>query len=146
MENAVKSNSMDTRYFQEYKFVCPDKLYPKEACDVRCQYSSTVPFSSNEDCQLDGQPALNALYILAMDKISIRKGHRYLTVVLDYLSGRILFVGKDRKAKTLKRSFNNLRVGQRKVSKRKVVNGRDKLSQKWSFKSEPLSRMRKKVL
>lgn len=26
------------------------------------------------------------------------------------------------------------------------VNGRDKLSQKWSFKSEPLSRMRKKVL
>ena len=48
MENAVKSNRMDIRNFQGYKFVCPDKLYPKETCDVRSQYSSTFPFSSNE--------------------------------------------------------------------------------------------------
>jgi len=62
-----------------------------------------------------GQPELNGLRILAVDEIAIRKGYRYLTVVLDYLSGRILFVGKDRKAKTLKRFFNNLSVGQRKA-------------------------------
>jgi transposase len=53
-----------------------------------------------------GQPDLNRLRILAVDEISIRKGHRYLTVVLDYLSGRVVFVGKDRKAETLKRFFN----------------------------------------
>lgn len=60
-----------------------------------------------------GQPDLNGLRILAVDEIAIRKGHRYLTVVLDYLSGHVVFVGKDRKAKTLKQFFNKLSVGQR---------------------------------
>jgi transposase len=60
-----------------------------------------------------GQPDLNGLRILAVDEISIRKGHRYLTVVLDYLSGRVVFVGKDRKSKTLKRFFNQLNAKQR---------------------------------
>ena len=106
---------MDIRYFPGYKFVCPDKLYPKEACDVRTQYSSIFPFSSNKNCQSDGHPGLNGLRILAVDEIAIRKGHRYLTVVPDYLGGRILFLGKDRKAKTLKRFFNTLSVGQRKA-------------------------------
>ncbi len=60
-----------------------------------------------------GQPDLNGLRILAVDEISMRKGHRYLTVVLDYLSGRVVFVGKDRKADTLKQFFNQLSDNQR---------------------------------
>jgi len=55
-----------------------------------------------------GQPDLSTLRVLAVDEISVRKGHHYLTVVLDYLSGRVVFVGKDRKAKTLERFFNQL--------------------------------------
>ena len=55
-----------------------------------------------------GQPDLDGIRILAVDEISIRKGHRYLTVVLDYLSGRVVYVGKDRKANSLKRFFNQL--------------------------------------
>lgn len=61
-----------------------------------------------------GQPDLKGLRILAVDEISIRKGHRYLTVVLDYLTGRVLYVGKKRKAKTFKRFFNQLSISQRK--------------------------------
>ena len=61
-----------------------------------------------------GQPGLKGLRILAVDEISVRKGHRYLTVVLDYLTGRVLFVGKKRKAKTLKQFFNQLSISQRK--------------------------------
>jgi transposase len=61
-----------------------------------------------------GQPDYSKLRILAVDEISIRKGQQYLTVVLDYLTGRIVFVGKDRKARTLKRFFNRLSIGQRK--------------------------------
>jgi transposase len=61
-----------------------------------------------------GQPDYQGLRILAVDEISLRKGHRYLTVVLDYITGRVLYVGKDRKAKTLKRFFNMLSIGQRK--------------------------------
>ena len=48
-----------------------------------------------------GKPDLNNLRILAVDEIAVRRSHQYLTVVLDYLSGRLLFVGKDRKAETL---------------------------------------------
>jgi transposase len=55
-----------------------------------------------------GQPDLNGLRILAVDEISIRKGHRYLTVVMDYLTGRVVYIGKDRKAATLERFFNQL--------------------------------------
>ena len=61
-----------------------------------------------------GQPDLKGLRILAVDEISIRKGHSYLTVVLDYLSGRVLYIGKKRKAKTLKRFFNKMSISQRK--------------------------------
>jgi len=53
------------------------------------------------------------LRIIAVDEISMRKGHRYLTVVLDYLSGRVVFVGKDRKSNTLQRFFNQLSDKQR---------------------------------
>ena len=61
-----------------------------------------------------GQPDYEGLRILAIDEIATRKGHRYLTVALDYLSGRVVYVGKDRKAKTLKRFFNQLTTKQRK--------------------------------
>jgi len=60
-----------------------------------------------------GKPDYQGLRILAVDEISIRKGYRYLTVVMDYLSGRVVFVGKDRKSKTLKRFFNQLNAKQR---------------------------------
>ena len=46
--------------------------------------------------------------ILAIDEIAIRKGHRYLTVVLDYERGRVIWVGKHRRAKTLSGFFNKM--------------------------------------
>ena len=64
-----------------------------------------------------GKPDLKGLRILAVDEISIRKGHSYLTIVLDFDTGRVLFVGKKRKAKTLKRFFNQLSISQRKKIK-----------------------------
>ena len=60
-----------------------------------------------------GQPDLNRLRILAVDEIAVRRGHQYLTVVIDYLSGRVLFVGKDRKAKTLMDFFDQMSPAQR---------------------------------
>jgi transposase len=62
-----------------------------------------------------GKPDLSGLRVLAVDEISIRKGHSYLTVVLDYETGRVVYVGKDRKAKTLSRFFNQLTGKQRKA-------------------------------
>jgi transposase len=60
-----------------------------------------------------GQPSFEGLRILAIDEISIRKGHRYLTVVLDYLTGQVVWIGKNRKARTLRRFFNEMTSIQR---------------------------------
>jgi transposase len=60
-----------------------------------------------------GQPNYDGLRILAVDEISLKKGHKYLTIVLDYETGRVIHVGEKRKAKTLTRFFNRLSSKQR---------------------------------
>ena len=62
-----------------------------------------------------GQPSYEGLRILAVDEISIRKGYRFLTIVLNYLTGRVVWVGKGHKARTLSRFFNQLTSAQRKA-------------------------------
>ncbi len=64
---------------------------------------------------------LQGLHILAIDEISIRKGHRCLTVVLNHESARLVWVGKDRKARTLRRFFLDMMSQQRKQLKAKVM-------------------------
>jgi len=53
-ESAVKSKSMDIRYLHGYRFVSKDKPYPKEACDVRTEYSTIFSLSSNQNCRTNG--------------------------------------------------------------------------------------------
>jgi len=48
------------------------------------------------------------LRILAVDEIAIRKGHKYMTVVLDYETGRVVWMGKDRSSDTLKEFFKGM--------------------------------------
>ena len=59
--------------------------------------------------------------VKAIDEVSIHKGHRYLTVVLDYETGRVVWVGKDRKAQTLKRFFSGMSREQRQQLKAVVM-------------------------
>jgi transposase len=61
-----------------------------------------------------GQMNYDGLRILAVDEIAVKRGHRYLTVVLDYETGRVIHVGKDRKYKTLNRFFNQMKAKQKK--------------------------------
>jgi len=60
-----------------------------------------------------GPTDYRGLRILAIDEVSIRKGHRYLTVVLDYETGRVVWVGEGRKARTLRRFFSGMSREQR---------------------------------
>ena len=69
-----------------------------------------------------GQPNYDGRRISAVDEISIRTGHNYLTVVLDYITGRVLFIGKHRKAKTLMRFFKPVKA-QTTKSHRGSING-----------------------
>ena len=45
------------------------------------------------------------LRILAIDEIALKKGHTYMTVVLDYLTGRVVWMGEGRSMETLDRFF-----------------------------------------
>lgn len=60
---------------------------------------------SNEDF---GKPR-----ILAVDEIAIRKGHNYLTVVINWETRRVLYVGQDRKTETLNKFYRLLTKEQR---------------------------------
>jgi transposase len=55
------------------------------------------------------RPCLKNLRQIAIDEITIGKGHRYLTVVLDLISGAVVFVGEGRGVKTLLPFFKRLR-------------------------------------
>lgn len=55
-----------------------------------------------------GQTDYSDLTVLAVDEISVRKGHTYMTVVLDYLTGRVVWMGKGRKADTFIDFFNSM--------------------------------------
>jgi len=48
-----------------------------------------------------GKPSLKSARIIAIDEISIGKGHHYLTVVLNLITGAVIFVGDGRGADAL---------------------------------------------
>jgi len=52
-----------------------------------------------------GQTDYEGLCLLAVDEIAIKKGHRYMTVVIDYETGRVVWMGKGRKIETLDAFF-----------------------------------------
>ena len=46
---------------------------------------------------------------IAIDEIAIRKGHKYLTVVMDLHTGRVIFVGDGRGADALDSFWKRLK-------------------------------------
>jgi transposase len=62
-----------------------------------------------------GQPSLRKLTHIAIDEISIGNGHRYLTVVLDLVSGAVVFVGEGKSSETLKPFWKRLRPSRARI-------------------------------
>ncbi|HUE71999.1 MAG TPA: ISL3 family transposase [Pirellulaceae bacterium] len=61
------------------------------------------------------KPKLKQLKQIAIDEISIGKGHRYVTVVLDLESGAVVFVGQGKSAQTLDPFWVRLRASHAKI-------------------------------
>jgi len=55
-----------------------------------------------------GQNDSEGLRVLMIDEIAVHKGHRYMTVVADYFTGRVVWMGRDRSKKTLDAFFQSL--------------------------------------
>lgn len=51
------------------------------------------------------RPSLDDLKLLAVDEIAVRRGHTYMTVVLNYVTGEVLWMGEGRSVDTLKDFF-----------------------------------------
>jgi transposase len=62
-----------------------------------------------------GQPKLKRLKRLAIDEISIGHGHRYLTVVLDLISGAVVFIGEGKGADALIPFWKRLKASHAKI-------------------------------
>jgi transposase len=62
-----------------------------------------------------GEPNLRSLRLLAIDEISIGKGHRYLTVVLDLEQGAVVFVGEGKGADALDPFWLKLKKARAKI-------------------------------
>jgi transposase len=61
------------------------------------------------------KPALQNVRQIAIDEINIGRGYRFLTLVLDLDSGAILFVGKGKKAESLRPFWRRLRAAKARV-------------------------------
>ena len=61
------------------------------------------------------EPKLKKLKRLAIDEISIGHGHRYLTVVLDLLSGAVVFIGQGKGADALIPFWKRLKASHAKI-------------------------------
>jgi transposase len=62
-----------------------------------------------------GKPKLHKLKQIAIDEICVGKGHRYLTIVLNLLSGAVVFVGNGKGAEALKPFWKRLHRSHAKV-------------------------------
>ena len=60
-----------------------------------------------------GDTDTTCLRILMIDEIALRRGHRYMTVVADYLSGRVIWMGLHRNKKTLDTFFATMTKSQK---------------------------------
>jgi transposase len=62
------------------------------------------------------KPKLKHLRCIAIDEIAVAKGHRYLTVVMDLMSGAVVFVGDGKGADALKPFWKRLRPSKAKIA------------------------------
>lgn len=62
------------------------------------------------------KPKLKDIRRLAIDEIAVRKGHHYLTVVMDLDSGRVVFVGNSRSGKALTPFWKRLKSSRAKIA------------------------------
>jgi transposase len=60
-------------------------------------------------------PDLKDLQYLAIDEFAVQKGHKYMTVVMDLKSGRVVYVAKGKKASSLDGFWKRLKRSKSKV-------------------------------
>jgi hypothetical protein len=115
--------------FGKEKRICPQAYYTMDSAfeaialyvHIIRKVMFDVVFSIEKDIQKRylskcyTKPRLKDLELIAIDEISIGKGHRYLTVVLDLLTGIVVFVGDGKGADALLPFWKRLKSSRAKI-------------------------------
>lgn len=62
-----------------------------------------------------GATDYHKIRIIAIDEIAVRKGHNYMTVIMNYFTGKIIWMGPGRNKETLDSFFGGMTDGQKRA-------------------------------
>jgi len=99
-----------TRSFERYALELSRHMTIKDvACHLGVSWDVIKDIQKRSLKRRFAQPKLHQLKQIAIDEISIGKGHRYLTIVLDLQSGAVVFVGDGKGGEALEPFWQRLR-------------------------------------
>jgi transposase len=99
-----------TRSFERYALELSRRMTIQDVADhLQVGWDTIKDIQTKNLKRRFANPKLHKLKQIAIDEINIGKGHRYLTIVLDLLSGAIVFVGDGKGADSLEIFWRKLR-------------------------------------
>lgn len=99
-----------TRAFERYALELSRHMTIKDVADhLQVSWDTIKAIQAASLKRRFGRPRLAKLKQIAIDEIAVGKGHHYLTVVLDLLSGAVVFVGDGKGTEALQPFWRSLR-------------------------------------
>jgi len=105
-----------TRSFESYALDLSRSMTIKDvAAHLQVSWDTIKDIQARSLKRRFGKPNQHKLRQIAIDEIAIGKGHHYLTVVLDLVSGAVVFVGDGKGAEALEPFGRRLRASRAKI-------------------------------
>jgi transposase len=105
-----------TRSLERYALDLSRHMTIKDVADhLQLAWDTVKEMQAKHLTRKFGKPKLHKLKQIAIDEINIGKGHRYLTVVLNLLTGAVVFVGDGKGVEALKPFWKRLRRSHAKI-------------------------------
>jgi len=105
-----------TRSFERYALELSQRMTIQDVAEhLQVSWDTIKEIQATNLRRRFGKPKLHKLKQIAIDEINIGKGHRYLTIVLNLLTGAVVFVGDGKGADALDPFWKRLRRAHAKV-------------------------------
>ena len=105
-----------TRAFERYALDLSRHMTIKDVAEnLQVSWDTIKDIQARSLQRRFGKPKLHKLKEIAIDEIAIGKGHRYLTVVLNLLSGAVVFVGDGKGVEALEPFWRRVRRARAKI-------------------------------
>jgi transposase len=106
-----------TRSFERYVLDLSRHMTIKDVAEhLQVSWDTVKDIQARSLQRRFGKPKLHKLKQIAIDEIAVGKGHHYLTVVLNLLSGAVVFVGDGKGAEALEPFWRRVRRARAKIA------------------------------